>query len=251
MNSLYDMPLIYADGADEKGILQAAKNPMIMGFTTNPSLMRQAGVTDYMAFCNRIIPQLKELRPDTNISLEVFSDNHAEMITQAYKLHDLSIQYDYPVYVKIPCVDTNGVTTDAVVSTLTKAGVKVNVTAIFTQEQFYRAFWSLKNTTGGIISVFAGRMKDAGVDASETINNWLMGNINEWEIPVYDNVLVLWASTREVYNVIEASECYCDIITMTPDLIKKLPLFGKNLEEYSVETVKMFYNDALASGYTI
>jgi len=236
---------IYADGADENGILEAAKNPIVKGFTTNPSLMRAAGITDYMEFCNRIIPKLKELRPDTNISLEVFSDDHGEMVDQALKLDALSKTYGYPVLVKIPCIDTKGETTGNVVRTLTREGVSVNVTAVFTNKQYSRAVWDLEGTNFGIVSIFAGRIQDSGRNAKNLIKDWQGAN------PPSKNIKLLWASTREVNHVIQADYCFSDIITMTPDLIKKLPLLGKNLDDYSIETVKMFYNDAQASGYKI
>jgi transaldolase len=240
---------LYADGADIKGITESAKNPKITGFTTNPTLMKQAGITDYKAFALQVIEHLKINRPETTLSLEVFADDTDGMITQARKIADWANDYDYPVYIKIPITNTKGEYNTKVFHTLSNENIKLNITAVFTEEQSKHALLSLNRNTPAIISIFAGRIADAGFNAKQLVSNC----IHYYHIikDTSDKVEFLWASSRQVYNYIEAERSKCDIITMTPDLIKKLSLIGKDLDEYSLDTVKMFYNDALASGYHI
>jgi len=244
---------IYADGAAMNGILEASKNKDIKGFTTNPSLMRSAGVTNYLDFCNEVIPMLKSERPDTNISLEVFADDFDGMYRQALKLHNLSEKYKYDVFVKIPVTNTMGTNTAPLIAMLLASGVKVNVTAVFTPAQTETIVKAIGDSqVKSIISIFAGRIADSGKNAVNITKECISQN----KFPITGmlknkNIKFLWASTRQVYNYNEAIEAGCDIITMTPDIIKKMNLMGKNLTDYSLETVKMFYNDALKSGYTI
>jgi len=237
---------VYADGADYNGIIEAAKNPFIKGFTTNPTLMRQAGVTDYEAFVRKILPELKALRPETNISLEVFADDYDNMYRQAKIIDAWGKEYDYTVYVKIPVMNTQGEYNYKLIQDLTNEGVKVNVTAIFTAEQSLDVLQSINtNTTDVIISIFAGRIADTSIDPLDIITESM------WHC-TRTNTQFLWASCREVYNYMQAAAAGCDIITMTPDQIKKLTsLMHKNLDEYSRETVQMFFNDAQKSGYNI
>ena len=238
---------IYADGADLNGILEQAKNPLVKGFTTNPTLMRQAGIEDYMMFACSAIEKLKELRPDTNISLEVFADDWAGMTDQAYKLHNLGLRYKYDVFVKIPIMTTNGKPTYELIKALSDSGVNVNVTAVFTDVQEHNVCYALCNTPAkAILSVFAGRIADTQTDP-----RYIIEDIKHYRNSIAPKVKLLWASSREVFNVVQATLCDCDIITMTNDQIKKLSLRHKDLDEYSLETCKMFYNDAKASGYTL
>lgn len=244
---------IYADGAAMNGILEASKNKDIKGFTTNPSLMRGAGVTNYLDFCNEVIPMLKSERPDTNISLEVFADDFDGMYRQALKLHGLSEEHKYDVFVKIPVTNTMGTDTTPLITMLLASGVRVNVTAVFTPLQTEAIVKAIGDSqTQSIISIFAGRIADTGKNAVNITKECVAKN----KFPITGmfknkNVKFLWASTRQAYNYNEATEAGCDIITMTPDVIKKMGLMGKNLTDYSLETVKMFYDDAQKSGYTI
>ena len=237
---------IYADGADYDSIIEAAKNPLITGFTTNPTLMRQAGITDYEAFVRKILPELKALRPDTNISLEVFADDYDNMYRQAHIIHSWGKEYDYNVFVKIPIMNTKGEYNYDLIKQLTEEGVKVNVTAIFTEDQCKNVLFNIReNFTSVIISIFAGRIADTCVDPEDVLFDCLTN-------PIRVNTEFLWASTREVFNYKQAIRCGCDIITMSPDQIKKLnTLRYKDLTEYSRETVNMFFNDAQKSGYSI
>ena len=211
--------------------------------------MRAAGVTDYLEFANKILPELKVLRPETNISLEVFADDYDNMLRQAKIIDELGNKYDYKVYVKIPVVNTEGKDNYKLITDLNAIGVKVNVTAVFTKTQTAATLDSLtKHKTESIISIFAGRIADTSYDAEELIKNAIMLRF----MPDEAHVKFLWASCREVFNVVQAERAGCDIITMTSDQIKKyFQLKNKNLTEYSRETVQMFYNDALASGYTL
>lgn len=238
---------IYADGADYNGILELAKNPTIKGFTTNPTLMKQAGITNYELFAHDIISALKLRRPETNISLEVFADDHGEMYQQAKKIAGWGKDSGYDVYVKIPVTNTRGEVSYGLVEKLSTEGVKVNVTAIFTSEQTARVLQSLDTKTPAIVSIFAGRIADAGVDPEWKMTECMR---KQFEYP-RPHAKFLWASTREVFNLIQAERVGCDIITMTHDQIKKLGNLGKDLEQYSRETVQMFYNDAQASGFRI
>ena len=238
---------LYADGADLEGIKTASKNLKITGFTTNPTLMRQAGVTDYKAFALEAIEYLKANRPETNISLEVFADDEESMYAQAKEINSWANGYD--VFIKIPVTNTKGEPTYNLISRLSNEGVKVNVTAIFTYEQSCAVVDALNLETPSIISIFAGRIADAGFEpVLHTLN--CMNYYNSKKTPS-SKVKFLWASSREAFNYHHANSIGCDIITMTPDLIKKVGGFGKDLTQFSLETVQMFFNDAQSSGFTI
>jgi len=228
---------IYADGADKAGMIEMAANPMISGFTTNPTLMRKAGVKDYKSFAQEI---LKEITTKP-ISFEVFSDDFDEMGTQALEI----ASWGDNVYVKIPITNTKNKSSAKLVENLSRQGVKINVTAMMTLEQVKRVVPGLLKGPGGYVSVFAGRIADSGRDPVLA-----MREIVEYLKP-YPGVELIWASPREVLNIIQADQIGCHIITVTNDLIKKMGLFGKDLDEYSLDTVKMFYNDAAAAGYTL
>jgi transaldolase len=240
---------IYADGASESGIKEMAANQAVKGFTTNPTLMRKDGVEDYETFAKDIITWLKEHRPDTNISLEVFVDDYAEMYRQAKIISGWGKDSGYPVFVKIPVVNTRGEGNYELIRQLHKEDVPVNVTAVFTSEQVNRTLVVLSENdwVPSIISIFAGRIADTLVDP-EPLVRYTVATAKR----VSKGTKVLWASTREQYNYIQANDCGADIITMTNDQIRKLhTLTHKPLKDFSIETVKMFYNDALASGYNI
>lgn len=228
---------IYADGADLTNIRELANNQLIAGFTTNPTLMRQAGVEDYEVFSHQAI-EIVSPRP---ISLEVFSDEFSEMKTQAMKISSWGTN----VFVKIPITNTRGESSLPLVADLTKSGVKVNVTAVFAEQQIDETATALAGTTGSNISVFAGRIADAGIDPNPYVQR-AVSCAND-----LGNCEVIWASPREVLNVVQAENLGCHIITVTPDLLKKLVNLGKDLNVYSLETVQMFYNDASAAGYTV
>lgn len=236
---------VYADGADYNGIIESARNKDIKGFTTNPTLMKAAGVTDFSKFANDIIPHLKDIRPDTNISLEVFADEQDEMLRQAKIIAGWGDKYKYKVYVKIPVMNTKRVPNYKLVGDLARDGINVNVTAVFTEWQTMDIMEEIQNAVGSvIISIFAGRIADTLRDPEKIVRSCINHHRGE-------NVKFLWASCREVFNYTQAFRSGCDIITMTPDQIKKFALRNKNLEEYSKETVQMFYNDALNSGYVL
>lgn len=240
---------VYADGADYNGIIDAAMNKSIKGFTTNPTLMKAAGVTDFSKFANDIIPHLKDIRPDTNISLEVFADDRDEMYRQAKIIAGWGTKYDYKVYVKIPVMNTKGVENYKLVGDLLREGINVNVTAVFTENQTVEIINNIEGSSASlIISIFAGRIADTLRDPEKAVKRCINvgGFMNVKEPPKY-----LWASCREVFNYTQAFRSGCDIITMTPDQIKKFALQNKDLEEYSKETVQMFYNDAQKSGFVL
>ena len=241
---------VYADGADFEGILKAAENPRVTGFTTNPTLMKQAGITNYENFARSIIDKLAFLRPGTNISLEVFADETDQMYLQAKKIAEWGKQYNYDVFVKIPVTNTRGENNYGLVRLLNEEGVKVNVTAVFTPYQTRNILDAITNKDAPvIISIFAGRIAD-------TLRNpvtWTKQCVGEAaDKPAeFDKIKFLWASCREQYHIQMAHAAGCDIITMLHDQIKKLDLEGKDLNLFSKETVEMFYNDAKASGYRI
>ena len=228
---------IYADGADKATMLKAYANPLIKGLTTNPTLMRKAGIDDYEAFACDIIAHI----PDRDISFEVFSDDFDEMYVQAMKIREIGKN----VYVKIPVMNTRGESSAPLVRRLAEQGVKQNVTALFTEKQVKEVSDALGATTPSCISVFAGRIADAGHDPVP-----LMRRSLEIMCP-RPNQELIWASPREVLNVVQAHEIGCHIITITSDILSKLSSIGKDLHEFSLDTVKMFRNDAIAAGYRI
>jgi len=228
---------IYADGAEISGILEMAKNPLIKGFTTNPTLMRKAGISDYEKFARELLQHISK-HP---VSLEVFADDFPEMRRQAH----LIAGWGKNVNVKIPITNSKGESSLPLVAELVKSGVVVNVTAIMTLRQVEALGRVLSPTLTSIVSVFAGRIADTGVDPVPHMvkcRELLSG------LPAAQ---LLWASPRELLNIFQADEISCDIITVTNDVLAKLKLVGKPLEEYSLETVEMFRRDAVAASYTI
>jgi len=228
---------IFADGADKAGMLELYRSPIIRGFTTNPTLMRKAGIRDYEAFARDILAAI----PDRPISLEVLSDEFAEMRRQALKI----AAWGDNVYVKVPITNTRAESSLPLAADLARAGVKLNVTALTTVEQVAGTAAALRGGPPAIVSVFAGRVADAGVDPVPLMREAVR------IASASPNVEVLWASPREILNVLQADAVGCHIITVTHDLLKKLPLLGKDLTEFSLDTVKMFRRDALEAGYQL
>jgi transaldolase len=229
---------IFADGASLAPMLELAGNPRIAGFTTNPTLMRKAGVSDYRAFAREVLAQIR----DKPISFEVFADEWPEMQRQA---RDIATWGDN-VYVKIPITNTRREPATALISELAGGGVKLNVTAICTLPQVRETAAALAGGPPSVISVFAGRIADTGRDPVPLMKEAL--RICRAADP---KIELLWASPRELLNIVQAAEVGCDIITVTPDLLKKLELVGKDLADFSLETVQMFYKDAQAAGYKL
>lgn len=228
---------IFADGADFQPMLKMAENPWIRGFTTNPTLMRKAGIADYEAFARSVLRSVTD-RP---VSFEVFADDLPTMEAQAREIGSWGAN----VYVKVPVTNTHGEFTGPILHRLSQAGIRLNVTAIMTLGQVQAVKQSLVAGTPAIISVFAGRIADTGIDPIGVMRDCLNLLQDRPELEL------LWASPRELLNLIQADAIGCHIITMTSDLLGKLGLLGKNLDEYSLETVEMFYRDAVAANYTI
>jgi transaldolase len=228
---------LFADGADKKGMLEMYERPWIQGFTTNPTLMRKAGVTDYRAFAREVLGAITD-RP---ISFEVFSDEFAEMDRQAREI----ASWGNNVYVKIPVTNTRGQTSYELVKTLSRAGIKLNVTAVFTLEQVRDVMAHLDPRTPAYVSVFAGRIADTGRDPMPHMAAALA------LVHMSPTAELIWASPRELLNVFHAEAVGCDIITMTNDLLAKLTSAGKDLGQFSLETVKMFRDDAVKAGFTL
>jgi len=229
---------IFADGASLPSMLESARDPKIAGFTTNPTLMRKAGISDYRAFAKEVLAAIKD-RP---ISFEVFADEFPEMKRQALEI----ATWGQNVYVKIPITNTKRASAAPLVKELAGAGVKLNVTAICTLDQVRETAQALKGGAPSVVSVFAGRIADTGRDPVP-----LMKEALSICRAAGQGVELLWASPRELLNIIQAAEIGCDIITVTPDLIKKLELVGKDLAEFSLETVQMFHKDATAAGFKL
>lgn len=228
---------VYADGASLKDIpVLIAKFP-IQGFTTNPTLMAQEGVRDYLGFAHTLL----EHSAGKPVSFEVFADDFLEMKSQARKLAALADN----VFVKIPVTNTLGQSSTSLINDLTAEGIKINVTAVFTEKQIDALRPSFKSGVPGIISIFAGRIADAGVDPTPIIKHGLKA------FSGLSDTKILWASCREVYNVEQAARAGCHIVTVPLAMLGKLATFGKDLTEFSLDTVKMFRKDALASGLTI
>lgn len=228
---------IYSDGADLDSILEARDRGLVKGFTTNPTLMSRAGITNYMMFAKEVLRFVTTLP----VSFEVFSDDFGGMRAQALTLRDLAEN----VYVKIPIMNTKRESAVHLIRELAGMGVKLNVTAIMTTKQVAAVAEALAVGTPAVVSVFAGRIADAGVDPvplmAESLR--LLKNRPQAEL--------LWASPREVFNIVQAEQIGCHIITVTPALLSKAGALGKDLEEFSLETVKMFYEDACSSGFHI
>lgn len=229
---------IYSDGADKASMLEMNKNPLIKGLTTNPSLMKKAGISDYKAFCLDILTHIK----DKPLSFEVFTDSLPEMAKQAQEIKT----WGNNVYVKIPIMNSEGQSTIELVRELAHKGVKLNVTAIFTMEQIVETVMAVKGGAPSIVSVFAGRIADSGRDPMP-----VMTAASELCRTVDKNIELLWASTREVYNIVQAEQAGCHIITAPPDIVKKVSGFDKSLHQLSLETVKTFKADAEAAGFKL
>jgi transaldolase len=238
MSPTLDRIKIFADGASLPSMLESAKDTRIRGFTTNPTLMRKAGITDYRAFAKEALAAIR----DKPISFEVFADDFPEMRRQAL---DISTWGDN-VYVKIPITTTRRDSCVGLVRELSHSGVKLNVTAICTLEQVSETARALSGGASSVVSVFAGRIADTGRDPIP-----LMREALELCRSADRGIELLWASPREVLNIVQAAEIGCDIITVTSDLLKKLELFGKDLADFSLETVEMFHRDAKSAGFVL
>ncbi|MBI3436400.1 MAG: transaldolase [Proteobacteria bacterium] len=229
---------LFTDGADKEQIRDMARQPWIRGFTTNPSLLKKAGVSDYAAYARELVA----LVPDRHISFEVFSDDIAEMVAQA----NVIAGWGDNVYVKLPVSTTRGEPLYDAVNALSRRGVRVNMTAIFSSRQVERAVAALDGGAPACVSVFAGRLADLGIDYRPIMRDAVA------RARASANVEIIWASTREVFNVIEAHDMGCNIITAPADLLRKLPALGSRTEqELSLDAVKAFRDDALATGLTL
>jgi len=238
MKKLKDLNIkIFADGADLVSIENLNLNKDVSGFTTNPSLMKKAGVTDYKKFCQDVLKITKE-KP---VSFEIFSDDLDEMYDQANEI----ASWGKSIFVKIPITNSKGEKTSGLIKKLLENNIKCNVTAILTIQQVKEIYEISNSETSVIISIFAGRIADTGIDPipmmSEAIN--ICKNKK--------NIEILWASTRELINIFQANQINCQIITVPHDILKKISLIGKNLDDLSLETVQMFLNDATKAGFKI
>ena len=238
MRAITDLRVkIFADGADKAGMLEMYAKPYVTGFTTNPTLMRKAGITDYRAFAKEILRAI----PDRPISFEVFSDEFAEMERQALEIAG----WGDNIYVKVPVTNTRRESAYDLVKRLSGAGVKLNVTALATLTQVRDVASVLNCHTPSYVSVFAGRIADTGRDPVP-----LMAAAVEL-LRINPKAELIWASPRELFNIFQADEIGCHIITVTNDILKKLSLVGRDLSDYSLETVRMFYDDAQKANYQL
>jgi transaldolase len=228
---------IFADGANLADMCELYRNPLICGFTTNPTLMRKAGISDYERFAREVLTAI----PDRPISFEVFSDDFSEMEEQALKIANWGAN----VFVKIPVTNTHGASASALICRLSQRGVKLNVTALMTVNQVQEVSQALKTCPAGCVSVFAGRIADTGRDPVPIMRDAVE------ILAASNNIELIWASPRELLNVFQADAIGCHIITATRDILNKLSLVGKDLDQYSLETVKMFREDAVKAGFTI
>jgi transaldolase len=229
---------LFTDGADKAQIVDMAKQPWIRGFTTNPSLLKKAGVSDYEAYGRDLVAAV----PDRHISFEVFSDDISEMMAQARVI----ATWGETVYVKLPVTTTNGEPLFEAVHALSHDGIRINMTAIFTSDQVARAVDALVDGAPACVSVFAGRLADLGIDYRPVMED----AINRARAT--PNVEIIWASTREVFNIVEADQMRCHIITAPADLLKKLPAMGsKTAAELSLDAVQLFRADAVAVGLAL
>lgn len=228
---------IFADGADKAGMLEMYRKPFIKGLTTNPTLMRKAGISDYRAFAKDILAEIR----DKPLSFEVFSDDFREMERQAMEI----ASWGDNVYVKIPVTNTQRETCYGLVRSLTSKLVKVNVTAVMTIAQVRDVVASLNPAVASYVSVFAGRIADTGRDPIPLMSAAVA------MLQVNPRAELIWASPRELLNIFQADAIGCHVITVTNDILKKLSLFNYDLDEYSLDTVKMFYNDAVAAGFSL
>jgi transaldolase len=228
---------IFADGADLAGMLALYRQPWIKGFTTNPTLMRQSGVADYRGFAREVLAAI----PDRPISFEVFSDDLETMERQALEIAG----WGENVYVKIPVTNTLGTSTASLAHKLSHSGVKVNVTALLPLEQVREVTHAIAGGAPACVSVFAGRVADTGVDPVPHMTAALR------ELKAAPNAELIWASPRELLNIFQADAIGCHIITVTHDILKKLPLVSRDLHDYSLDTVKMFHGDAERAGFSL
>lgn len=228
---------LYADGADLNGMIEEYKKGIASGFTTNPTLMKKAGITSYEEFARAALRAI----PDLPLSFEVFSDDLPGMEREARKI----ASWGNNVYIKIPVTNTRGESTAPLVKKLSHDGLKLNVTAVLTLDQVKTIAQALSPDTPSIVSVFAGRIADTGVDPIPMMKESVK------ILKPNPNAELLWASTRELLNLMQAESCGCHIITITNDILKKVPLVGKDLNQLSLETVQMFYADAQSAGYKI
>jgi transaldolase len=228
---------VFLDGADLAAMIAARASGRVSGFTTNPSLMRKAGITDYKAFALKAITAI----PDLPISFEVFADDFETMEREAREI----ASWGGDTFVKIPVTNTKGESAAPLIRKLSREGFSLNVTAILTLDQVRTVAAVLGPAARSVVSVFAGRIADTGVDPMP-----IMAESARLLVPL-PKAELLWASSREFLNVVQAEQCGCHIITATPDIIAKLPSRGKDLAQYSLETVKTFHKDALASGFKI
>ena len=238
MTQPYNLTIkIFADGADLASMVELAALPHIQGLTTNPTLMRQAGISDYSLFAKEVLGNIA----DKPISFEVFADDHVEMRRQAMEIAG----WGDNVYVKIPITTTNGTPCSALIRELSLEGVKLNVTALMTECQVAQTVADLCPGVPSVISVFAGRIADTGRDPLPIMVASLSAMQDRPEAEL------IWASPRELLNIFQADGIGCHIITVTADLLRKLSLVGKDLDTFSVETVQMFHRDAVAAGFTL
>ncbi len=228
---------IFADGADFDGIIAMTKNPLVSGFTTNPTLMRKAGIADYEGFARKLL----RVVTDRPISFEVFADDFPSMVAHCR----IIASWGRNVNVKVPVTNTKGDFAGSVIRKLSGEGVALNITAVMTVDQVRAVAEALDPSTPAIVSVFAGRIADTGRDPVPHMRACKQALASR------PKAELLWASPRELLNIFQADEIGCDIITVTNDVIDKLRLVGKDLVEYSRETVQMFYRDAVAAAFTI
>lgn len=238
MTGILDLKVkIYADGANKEGMLDMYRHPYVKGFTTNPTLMRKAGITDYRAFALDVVKAI----PDRSISFEVFSDDFDEMYEQAMQIAN----WGENVYVKIPVTNTKGESSCGLIEKLAEKGVQMNVTALMTEQQVVDVTAALKSSASSYISVFAGRIADTGQDPLPLMQKAVdIMSVNH-------GLELIWASPRELLNIFQAHDIGCHIITVTNDILKKLSLVGKDLDQFSLETVDMFYKDAQSAGFSL
>tara|TARA_B100001559_G_scaffold305565_1_gene295983 strand:- start:114 stop:830 length:717 start_codon:yes stop_codon:yes gene_type:complete len=238
MNKIDELSVkIFADGADKATMMDMNNRPYIKGLTTNPSLMKKAGIKDYSKFCKEILKEVST-KP---ISFEVFSDEFDEMEKQAYEISS----WGNNVYVKIPVMNTKKINSYKLIKKLTDDGIKVNVTAVMTMEQIKNTASVLNANVPSYLSVFAGRIADTGVDPLPIMKDAV-------DILKFTNKAeLIWASPRELFNIIQADKIGCHVITVTDSILNKLKMLGYDLDIYSLDTVKMFYKDSIDAGYTI
>ena len=228
---------VFADGAELAGIADMARNPRIKGFTTNPTLMRKAGIQDYRAFAKDVLA----IVPDRPVSFEVFSDEFAEMERQALEI----ASWGGNVNVKIPVTNTRGESAAGLLRRLSRAGVTLNVTALMTNEQVAEVVEALEGPAPAFVSVFAGRVADTGRDPMPIMTRAVA------QCEARPGTKLIWASPRELLNIFQADQIGCHVITVTNDVLKKLDGVGKDLTQFSLETVEMFRRDAIAAGFQI